>query len=176
MRIGFRYRGPMSSLRGSLALAFVMISGALIGCASPTRAQRAQSDLKANMGLRFGAMSRCSAVGSVECQAEVLEQYGSWHREIRIIDLDIVGMVAQADDSFDVMIAVQWRRAHRRGHPQHDDFAALGQPERYWSLLSSERVQGDRGLIADATPQDAADTAAQGPTWSSRYQTTIIRE
>lgn len=129
------------------------------------------------MGLRFGAMSGAAQWVPANAKKKFLEQYGQWHKDIRIVDLDIVGMTPGPNECFDVLIAVSWQRSTDADIHSTTISQRWGNPKGQWALLSSERVQGDRGLIADATPADAVDTAAaQSPSWSSRYQTTIIRE
>lgn len=155
-------------------IVMALTSVLFVGCMAPSRAQRAQESIyEANMGMRFGAMSGALEMVEPKARKAFIEQHGAWHKDLRIVDLEITGMSQRPDNDFDVSVVVAWQRSTETTMHVTTLVQRWGNPDGRWVWREEKRAQGDAGLVNDATanPQGATPTG-----WTSRYQTTVIRE
>ena len=86
----------------------VFVSGCL---APPTSAERlGNAAYELNMATRFGRMDVAGANVATEAQAEFSRRHRPWGRDIRVVDLELLGMQLASENEAEVELSVSWHR------------------------------------------------------------------
>ena len=141
-------------------------------CAAPSKAQRVQETAdEFNMGTRFNRSELVLPQVAESARERFLTQHRKWANEVRIVDLDFIGLTVH-DDNADVFLSIGWQRANDPDmnttvvRQVWHDFRGT------WMLMKEERSQGDYGLLGDSGPTDAAPRAARS---DRAFRTMVIR-
>lgn len=144
----------------------------MTACAAPSRSQRVQeAAYELNVGLRFGQTAVALEKVASQERGEFLKRHRQWNRQLRIVDVDLVGMNIQETEA-EVYVTIQW---------QHEDFSDVRSTvirqhwkdnRGSWQLVSEAHAQGDQGLFGDETRSKEVSSQEDS---GRRYQTTIIR-
>ena len=96
-------------MRPILVLAFLVASSGCIAPPSPVeRLNNAAYEM--NSATRFGRMD--VAVGHVApaMQDDFVRRHGAWHRELRIVDVELNGLRLLTPETAEVQLAISWHR------------------------------------------------------------------
>lgn len=132
----------------------------LVGCIAPPgpveRLNNAAYEM--NSATRFGRMDVAVGHVSPAMQDDFMRRHGSWHREIRIVDVELNGLRLITPDTAEVQLAVSWHRPADMTMRTSLIAQKWTRSEGDWSLAEELRVGGAEGLFveldADRRPMD----------------------
>lgn len=149
-----------SRLAAALALSFVILaasgcSGAPMGAA---KAQEVAHDF--NLNARFGRMELAAESIDPKVRDSVLQARRKWGGDVRLADMELVGMKSldKSHDDVDVSVRIAWYR------PNEGELKTTTLTQRWhgtkgdYKLVEERRVDGDVGLLGEST-------ASLAPSW-----------
>ena len=159
-------------MRSVLATAAATLSMFALGCplggqSKPARAQEAALEL--NMNARFGRMEIAAERVAPKARDAFFDRRKGWGGTIRVADYDLTGLRMQGEDDAETFVKVAWYRANQ------PDLRVTTLKQKWhdfkgdWKLTEEQRLDGDVGLLGEATP--AAPVPANGePATAPRRQ------
>jgi hypothetical protein len=130
---------------------------ALVGCITPPgpveRLNNAAYEM--NTATRFGRMD--VAIGHVApaMQDDFVRRHGAWHRELRIVDVELNGLRLVTPDTAEVQLAISWHRPADMIMRTSLVAQKWTRSDGDWVLAEELRVGGADGLFVESDRQRA---------------------
>ena len=101
-----------------------------------------------NIATRFARMDVAIALVDAERQGEFAARHALWHRDLRIVDLELAGVQMVAAGEAQVSIAVMWHRLDETNVRVTSIEQYWKQNGDDWRLVEESHVAGSPGLFA----------------------------
>jgi hypothetical protein len=144
----------------------------VVGClAPPPPAQRAADAVRElNLAARFGRTELASGLTSRAARKGFLERRTSWGKDLRVLDVELVGFDMPSKDRVRVEVDYAWTRMDE-GRLRTTRVAQEWRDQgRGFQLIAEHRSSGDLGLFGEKAP--AADPA---PRRDVHFATKVIQ-
>jgi hypothetical protein len=138
-------------MRHVLAIGLALFGTAAIGCIAPPgpveRLTNAAYEM--NSATRFGRLD--VAIGHVHpaMQDDFMRRHGSWHRELRIVDVELLGLRLITPETAEVQLAISWHRPNETTMQTSMVAQKWTRKDGDWSLAEELRVGGADGLFVE---------------------------
>ena len=135
-----------------MAKALLLLCALSVGaCVMPPPASEKASDAarELNISARFGNMDAAAAKAASEVRADFLQRHAQWGGEIRVLDVELAGMIMPDSDHavFDVNYSrIRTSESTMRTTRVTQRWSSL---KGAWSLQSEKRAAGDTGLFGE---------------------------
>jgi hypothetical protein len=100
-----------------------------------------------NAATRFARMDVALSMVSEEAQRDFVIRHATWHREVRIVDVEVIGVQPITTSTADVQVAVGWHRLDDTTMRQSQLSQRWIQGADGWTLSEETRVGGAPGLF-----------------------------
>ncbi len=131
--------------------AWLALSVALVGCFAPVSPAQRVSDAarELNLATRFGQVDVAIVHVDAAVRSDFLARRSTWGRELRVVDVEMSGLVIRDETHATVQVDVSWV-------PLIDDILRgtrvtqeWENGERGWKLVREHRTSGDLGLFGE---------------------------
>ena len=149
-----------------------VLAALFVGCGPPSSGQRlAESASDMNTAARFGRMDIALDYVADAARADFTRRHTAWGGDVRILDVDFVGMAPAGKDDADVFLSISWQNL---GDPtvQVTTLAQRWHDDRGWRMVGERRTGGVLGLLADGAKHPPADDKSSEQ--SARFRTHTI--
>lgn len=106
-----------------------------------------------NTATRFARMDVAIALVDAERQGEFAARHSLWHRDLRIVDLELSGVQMVAAGEAQVHIVVMWHRLDETNVSVTSIEQYWKQNGEDWRLVEENPVSGSPGLFASPKPK-----------------------
>lgn len=143
-------------MRRALAPVVLVLAGCIAPPGPVERLNNAAYEL--NSATRFGRMDVAVAHVAPAVQDDFLQRHGAWHRELRIVDVELSGLRLVTPETAEVRLAVSWHRPADTIMRTSLIAQKWTRRDGDWMLAEELRVGGDDGLFPapdlEAAPLD----------------------
>lgn len=116
-----------------------------------------------NVATRFARMDVAIALVDAERQGEFAARHAPWHRELRIVDLEMAGMQLVAAGEAEVQLSVMWHRLDDTDVRVTSIAQLWKQSGEDWRLVEEHSIGGAPGLFAAPKKAKTKDAAKAAP-------------
>jgi hypothetical protein len=130
---------------------FGAVVGTLAGCPAPpnslARAQQAAQEFNLDSRLGHGELSLERV--APEAREQYTNQHRAWGTNVRVVDVELVGMKAQGERDVTAFVRVAWYR------PEDEELRSTTVEQCWtdkpagWQLVREHRVEGEAGLLGE---------------------------
>ena len=100
-----------------------------------------------NMATRFGRMDVAMELVARESQADFMTRHKKWHRDVRIVDLEMQGARMLTTESAEVQLAVSWHHANETNIRETSIAQKWVSSGTGWVLDEERRISGSAGVF-----------------------------
>jgi hypothetical protein len=130
---------------------FGAVVGTLAGCPAPpnslARAQQTAQEFNNDSRLGHGELSLDRV--APEAREQYRSQHRAWGTNVRVVDVELVGMNAQSERDATAFVRVAWYR------PEDEELRSTTVEQSWndkpggWQLVREHRVEGEMGLLGE---------------------------
>lgn len=167
-------------MRSVQRLSFAVSLMAIAGCTSlpgqfSKQARAQETALDTNMNARFGRMELAVENVAPNTRDKFMAHRRGWGSSIRVTDYDMVGLKMVGEDDCETVVRVAWYRSadnDLRGTSLKQKWHETIKGE--WKMTDEVRIEGDVGLIGEATPAPPADAPPAAAARRSQFPTVTL--
>jgi hypothetical protein len=141
---------------------------ALTGCPAPPNslARAQQTAQEFNLDSRLGHTALSMEHVAPEARDRYKAQHRGWGTNVRLVDVEILGMTAQGEHDAKAVVRVSWYRPEDQELRSTTVEQAWNDKPAGWQLVQERRVEGEMGLLGEAVlyQNPEARRPAQFPT------------
>ncbi|HZO17062.1 MAG TPA: hypothetical protein VFB62_27485 [Polyangiaceae bacterium] len=137
----------------TLLMPFVFLLVACIPPLSPME-RLANAAHELNSATRFARMDIALSNVAEDGQRDFARRHAAWHRDLRIVDVEIVGVEPLTPDTADIRLAVSWHTLDNTTLQSSNVVQRWTQDREGWKLTDETRTSGAKGLFGESMAKE----------------------
>lgn len=140
-------------MRQRFAGLLVVLAAFWAGCMRPPPPAEGASNAarELNVNSRFGEISGVLSMTAPAMREEFLNRRSTWGKDVRVVDVELAGLVVSDAEHADVTVDFSWTRTDEGTLRSTRVLQNWESTQGSWLLVRERRVAGDLGLFGEPT-------------------------